>query len=75
MIEVLRTKHPNSRPLSEVSLDTYTGIPPELVMVDITDDTSTEVSGHLSRGAGPGSIDSVSLQHWVLRFRAASGEL
>ena len=35
----------------------------------------TAVSGKLLGGAGPGGIDSVSLQHWLLRFRAASGKL
>ena len=36
---------------------------------------NTEVAGHLSGGAGPGGTDLVSLQHWLLRFGAASGEL
>ena len=43
--------------------------------MDITDDTVTAVAGRLSGGAGPVGTDSVLLQHWLLRFGAASGEL
>ena len=39
-----------------------------MVPVDITDDVVTAVAGRLSGGAGPGGTDSVSLQHWLLRF-------
>ena len=53
-MDMLHTKHPNARPPSASSLDTYTGRPLELVPLDITDDTVIEVSGRLSRGAGPG---------------------
>ena len=35
----------------------------------------TAVAGRLSGGAGTGRTDLVYLQHWLLRFRAASGEL
>ena len=74
-MEVRRTKHPNSRPLSAASLDTYTGRPPELVPVDIADKKVTKVEGRLPRGAGLGGTESVILQHWLLIFGAASGEL
>ena len=43
--------------------------------MDITEDTVTAVAGRLLLGAGPGETDLVSLQHWLLRFSAASGEL
>ena len=33
------------------------------------------MAGRLSGGAGPGGTDSVSLQHWLLRFGATSREL
>ena len=56
-------------------MDCYTGRPRELSPVDITDDTVTGVPGRFSGGAGPGGTDSVSLQHWLLRFGAASAEL
>ena len=49
--------------------------PPEMVTVDITDDVVSAVAGRLSGGAGPGGTDSISLQHWLLWFVAASGVL
>ena len=39
VLEVLRTKHPEARTPTAASLDSYTGHPPELTLVDITDDT------------------------------------
>ena len=72
---VLRTKNPESRPPTASSLDPYPDCPPELVHVEITDDMLTEVAGQLYGGAGQGGTDSVSLQHWLLRFGAASMEL
>ena len=75
VVELLRTKHPEAQTPTAASLDCYTGRPPEITSVDITDDTVTEVAGRLSKGAGPGGPDSVSLQHWLLRFGAASAEL
>ena len=74
-MEVLRTKHPDARPLSAACLDTYAENSPEMVPVDITDDVVSSVAGRLLGGAGPGETDSVILQHWLLRFGAASGEL
>ena len=53
----------------------YPEHPPELVPVDITNDTVTAVAGQLSGGAWPRGKEPVSLQHWLLRFRAASEEL
>ena len=71
-MEVLRTKH---RTPTAASLDSYLGRPPELTPVDITKETVTAVAERLLGGAGPGGTDSVSLQHWLLRFGAASAEL
>ena len=75
VLEVLHTKHPDARPPSATFLDAYPGKPPEMVLVDITDDVVSAVAGRLSGGAGPGGTDSISLQHWLLRFGAASGVL
>ena len=75
VMEVLRTKHPEARTPTAASLDSYLSCPPSLTMVDITEDTVTAVAGRLSGGAGPGGTDSVSLQHWLLRFGAASADL
>ena len=75
VMEVLHTKHPDSRPPSATSLDAYPNNPPEMVPVNITDNVVAAVAGRLSGGAGPGGTELVSLQHWLLRFGAASGEL
>ena len=75
VMEVLHTKHPDARPLSAASLDAYPNNTLEVIPVDITDDVVSVVAGRLSGGAVPGGTDSVSLQHWLLRFGAASGEL
>ena len=74
-MEVLHAKHPDARSPSAACLNAYPGKPPEMVPVDITDDVVSAVAGRLSGGAGPGGTDSISLQHWLLRFGAASGEL
>ena len=72
-MEVMRTKHLDARPPTADSLDTYPDHPPELSTGDITDDTVTEVVRQLSGGTGPGGMNSVSLQHWLLNFSEASG--
>ena len=74
-MEVLRTKHLEARTPTAASLDSYPVRTPELTPMDITKDTVTAVAGRLSGGAGPGGTDSVSLQHWLLWFGAASAEL
>ena len=74
-MEVLHTKHPGACTPTAASLDSYPGRPPELTMVVINKDTVTVVTGRLSGGARPGGIESVYLQHWLLWFKAASGEL
>ena len=74
-MEVLRTKHPEACLSTAASLDLYLNCPPELIPVDITDNMVMEVAGRISGGEGLGGTDSVILQHWLLRSRAASGEL
>ena len=63
VMEVLRTKHPEARTPTASILELYPGRSPELVTVDITDDTVTMVAGRLSGGDGPGRKESFSLQH------------
>ena len=72
---MFRNKHPEARTPASASLDSYPGRPTELTPVDITKDTVTAVAGRLSGGDGTGGTDSVSLQHWLLRFGAASVEI
>ena len=68
VMEVLRDKHPQARAPAAASLDSYLDRTPELVPVDITDDTVMAVVGRILGGAGSGKTDSVSLQHWILWF-------
>ena len=75
VMEVLCTKHPDARPPLAACLDAYPNNPPEMFPVNITDDVVSAVAGRLLGGAGTGGADLVCLQHWLLRFRAASGEL
>ena len=75
VMEVLHTKHPEYCPPTAASLDSYPDRPLEIVPVDITNDTVMAVAGRLSEGAGPVGTNSVSFQHWLLHFGAASLEL
>ena len=50
VIEVLRTKHPDTRPLSVAILDAYPNNPPEMVPVDITDNVVKAVAGRAPIG-------------------------
>ena len=45
---------------------------PELVPLDVTEDTVELISGQLTGAAGPGGIDATGLQQWLLRFDIAS---
>ena len=54
MIEILNIKHPEASTPTAASLESYLDRPPELVPVNITDDTVTAVAGQVSVGTGPG---------------------
>ena len=43
-----------------------------MVPVDITNATIATVVWQLSGSEGPGGIDSISIQHWLLRFGLGS---
>ena len=57
LMEFLRTKHPKARPPTSASMKSYPDCPLELISMDITGDTVTEVAGRLSGGAGPGGME------------------
>ena len=61
VMEVLCTTHPDALPPTAASLDTYPDLPPELVPLEITNYTVTEVVGQLSGVSGPWGKYSVSL--------------
>ena len=43
--------------------------------MNITDDMVTEVAGRHLVGAGPGGMESVRLQHWLLQYGDSSAKL
>ena len=75
MLKVLFSKHPGAHPPMEGSLEAYGGKPPAFVPVDVTNKTVASVARQLLVAAGTGGTYLVSLQHWFLRFGAASAGL
>ena len=71
VLEVLKGKHPEAIiPDAEV-LEEYSEVP-DMVPLDTTSDTVTEVAAKLSGVGGPGGVDAVRLQQWLLRFGTGS---
>ena len=60
VVDVLREKHPVLIVPDNGVLKDYDVIP-ELVPINITEDTVKKVSGRLTSVAGPGGIDAASL--------------
>ena len=67
VLEVLLSKHPDSVEPEDEVFEEYP-VTPEMVSLDITGDTVTKVATRLSGAAGPGGVDSMALQQWLLRF-------
>ena len=74
VFEVLKSKHPEAIILEGNHLEEYEHLP-ELVTLDITEDTVLEVTSKIRGAAGPGGVDSLTLQHWLLRFGKESKNL
>ena len=72
VLDVLCSKHPEALPLSEKILDTYEGKPPEMVPVYITDLTVATLARQILGLLGPGGVDFISLQQWLMNFGVAS---
>ena len=75
VMDVLHSKHPDARPPTRTSLESYPVQLPDLILIDMTEDTVTDITGNLSIGSGTRGSDLVSLNKWLLQFRAASGEV
>jgi hypothetical protein len=67
---VLRSKHPPLQEPTGIGEDSFEpyGNLPNPVYVDITAQMIETVAPRLSGSAGPGGVDSVDLQNWLLRF-------
>ena len=72
--EVLASKHPDARTPDITALEEY-DVVPDLVPLDITGDTVLAIAPKLQGAAGPGGVDAIALQHWLMRFGKESGEL
>ena len=68
VLEVLRSKNPDTCTPTADSLEAYGGKPPEMVPVDITDMKLETVARRRLGSAGPGEVDSISLQHCLMWF-------
>ena len=75
VLGVIWDKHLDPCTHSTIRINVYPGRPPELLHVDLTEGKVVEVALHLLWGAGLGVTDSVILQHCLLQFGEASGEL
>eukprot|EP00957_Ditylum_brightwellii_P045360 3438318-Ditylum_brightwellii.AAC.1 len=65
--EVLTSKHPEPIVPPESALTNYAKTP-VFIDVNITGEVVEKVAHRLSGAAGPGGVDSVSLQDWLLRY-------
>ena len=48
---------------------------PDMLELDITSDTELEVAAKLSGTGGPGGVDAIALQQWLLKFGVQSQAL
>ena len=67
VLEVLQSKHPDAIIPPPEALEDYASVP-SFVPLDITPCTVEGVARKMSGGAGPGGVDSIALQSWLLRF-------
>ena len=74
VLEDLQSKHPDSIIPAPDHLETYDKLP-ALVTLDIINNTVQSVAAKMSGGAGPGGIDSLTLQNWLLHFGKESNQL
>eukprot|EP00957_Ditylum_brightwellii_P158740 12082701-Ditylum_brightwellii.AAC.1 len=72
--EVLQLKHPEPTMPPESALKEFDSVP-TFIDVNVTGDVVEKVTQHLLGAAGPGGVDSISLQDWLLRYGAVSRKL
>ena len=74
IVDVLRSKHPEEQVPEAADLHVYDEVP-DFVDLDITADVVEKVAKKLSGSAGPGGVDSSSLQSWLLNYGVESRQL
>ena len=67
VLEVLQSKHPPAVIPPVEELEDYEVVP-DMLELDITADTVTEVAAKLSGAGGPGGVDAIALQQWLLKY-------
>ena len=67
VLDVLKSKHPEAVIPQPETLEDYDTVP-SFTPLDITACTIESVARRMSGGAGPGGVDSMALQGWLLRF-------
>ena len=72
--DTLKSKHPNHRIPLLKDLTTYDNVP-EMLHIDITENTLAEVAKDIKGSAGPVGCDSLSVQQWLLHFSGLSKKL
>eukprot|EP00957_Ditylum_brightwellii_P043810 3322308-Ditylum_brightwellii.AAC.2 len=72
--EVLLSKHPDPTPPPKSAFKTYEDLP-ALINLAITAVTVMHIASRMQGSAGPGGVEAVSWQDWLLRFGAASLKL
>ena len=65
-------KAPRGRPLIAIILEAYGRKPPTIAPVEITDAMADTLARRLLGATGPGGVDLVRIQHWLMRFGVAS---
>ena len=67
MSEILESKHPIGRDVEISSLPIFEFCP-ELINIEVTEDSVEKVARKLSGSAGLSGIDSVYMSHWLLKY-------
>ena len=75
VLDVLQAKNPEAHAPSDIILAVYHGRPPELVSVELIEDTVIQVARRLLGEAGSRGTDLVRRQYLLLQFGESSGKL
>jgi hypothetical protein len=74
VLETLKSKHPDATIPAASTLHPYSEVP-DFNDIDVTEDVVESVARRLRGCAGPSGTDSLSLQHWLLRYGESSRQL
>ena len=72
--ETLAAKHPEARDVDMTNLPDFDSCP-ALIDTVVTEESAERVTKKLSGSAGLSGVNSISISHWLLKFRGASMSL